>query len=230
MPIGGLPIGVLPLGGRGVAVLLVGIDDVLHEPMPDDIAALQFDHSRSLDAGKFFHRVDQSTANVGGQIHLRGVAGDDHFGVMSQPCQKHEHLRRGRILCLIENDNAVVESSSAHKSERNYFDHVVDHEPFDLLELHHVVQGVEKRAKIRVYLRLHVAGKESEAFTGLNRRAGQDDPLGLPVLENTGGGGDGEVGLARPRGTGAKSQVVVKDRIEVVPLPGVFGLMARPLA
>ncbi len=104
------------------------------------------------------------------------------------------------------------------------FDDIVDHESFDLLELDHIVQRVEKGPQIRVYLRLHVAGKESKAFTGLNRGAGQNDPLGLGMFEQAGGGGDGEIGLARPRRADAKSQIVVQDRLDVVPLPRGFRL------
>ena len=41
-----------------------------------------------------------------------GIAGDDHLGIMPQAGQKHQHLRRRRVLSLVENDDAVIQRSA----------------------------------------------------------------------------------------------------------------------
>ena len=45
------------------------------------------------------------------------------------------------------------------------------------------MQGIEKRAKIGIDLGLKVAGQETEPFAGFNRGTGEDDFLGLAVLD-----------------------------------------------
>src|SRR5271170_3332929 len=159
--------------------------------MPDDVGALKLDHRYSAYSSKFFHRVNQPALDVVGQIDLGGVAGDDQPGVMAQPGQKHQHLRSGRVLGFVEDDSTIVEGAPTHESQGNHFDDVVDHESLDLIEVHHVVQGVKKRAKVGVYLGLEVARKKSETFARFDRGACKNYALDLAMLEQGGGGGDG---------------------------------------
>ena len=123
--------------------------------------------------------------------------------------------RRGRVLGFVEDDDAVVQRPAAHEGERDHLDHVVDHEPLDLLEVHHVVQGIEQRAKVRVDLGLQIAGQKAQPLAGFDGGAGEHDPLGLPVLEHASGGGDGEIRLAGSGRADAERQVVVQDRVDV---------------
>jgi hypothetical protein len=92
--------------------------------------------------------------------------------------QEHQHLGGGGVLGFVENDDAFVERAAAHESERDHLDDVVDHEAFDLLEIHHVVQGVKQGTQIGVDLGLQVAGQEAQALAGLDRGAGQHEPAG----------------------------------------------------
>ena len=86
------------------------------------------------------------------------------------------------------------------------------------------MQSVKKRAEIGVYLGLQVAGKKSETFTRLDGGACKNDALDLAMLEQAGGGGDGQIGLAGAGRAEAKGQVVVQDRVDVFSLTGGFGL------
>ena len=61
---------------------------------------------------------------------------------------------------------------------------------------HHVVERVIERAKIGIDLFLHVPGQEAEALAGLDGRARQDDLFDSAALQELGGMGDGEIGLA----------------------------------
>ena len=66
----------------------------------------------------------------------------------------------------------------------------------DLLGLEHVVQRVEQRPQVRVDLGHQVAGQEAEPLAGLDRGAGEDDPVDLAAAERGGGQRDREERLA----------------------------------
>ena len=117
-----------------------------------------------------------------GEVDLAGVAGDDHLRIVPEPCQKHQHLARGRVLGLVEDDDAVVERPPAHERQRDHLDHVVDHEPFDLLEVHHVVERVEQRPEVRVDLGLQIARQKAEPLARFHGGPGQYDPTRLTPL------------------------------------------------
>src|SRR4030095_13054543 len=87
----------LPTGAASHLPLLpfVRVHDVLHEPVADDVAALQLDHPNVLDAAKLLDGVDQAAAGVFRQVDLGRVAGDDHFRVVPEAREEHEHLRGG---------------------------------------------------------------------------------------------------------------------------------------
>src|SRR5947207_9912128 len=78
------PIEVLPA--------LVRVDDVLHQAMANDVAALQLHDSDPLDPPELRQRIDQAAALFLGQVYLGDVAGDDHLALVAEPGQKHQHL------------------------------------------------------------------------------------------------------------------------------------------
>ena len=77
----------------------------------------------------------------------------------------------------------------------------------DLVGGHHVVERVVERAQIGIDLLAHVAGQEAEALAGLDRRARQDDAVDVAALEQGGGIGDGEIGLAGAGRADAEGQL-----------------------
>src|SRR5438876_4310938 len=128
--------------------------------MPHDVFALQLHHGDSLNAFELVHRIDQPAGNILWQIDLCRITGDDHLAVVAQPSQKHEHLGASGILSFVKDDNAFIKCAPAHEGQRNYFDDVVDHKPFYLLEIHHVVQRIEQGTKIRIDFGLKIAGQK----------------------------------------------------------------------
>src|SRR4051812_17346992 len=59
---------------RGVG--LVGLDDLLHQLVADDVAVVELDELDPFDAAADFHRLDQPGHPSGRQVDLRDVAGD----------------------------------------------------------------------------------------------------------------------------------------------------------
>jgi hypothetical protein len=85
------------------------------------------------------------------------------------------------------------------------------------------MEGVEEWSEVGIDLGLEVSGEEAEAFAGFDGGAGEDDAFGHAVLEEGGGGGDGEVGFSGPGGAGAEDEVVGVDGLEVAALAWGFG-------
>ena len=77
------------------------------------------------------------------------------------------------------------------------------------------MQRVEERPQVRVDLGHQVAGQEAEPLAGLDRRAGEDDPVDLARAERGGGHRDGEEGLAGAGRADAEGDGVVADRVDV---------------
>ena len=116
------------------------------------------------------------------QVNLRHVSRDNHLGVHSHAGEEHLDLLGGRVLRFIQNDDGIVQCASAHKGEGGNLDDVQLHILFQLGGRYHVLQGVIEWLQIRVYLVLHVAGQETELFSGFYGRAAEDDFLYLLIL------------------------------------------------
>src|SRR4051812_28386006 len=56
---------------------LVGLDDLLHQFVPDHVAIVEMDKGDALDRAHHFHRLDQPRGTADRQIDLGDVAGDD---------------------------------------------------------------------------------------------------------------------------------------------------------
>ena len=141
---------------------------------------------------------------------------------MSEPREKHLHLRDGGVLCLVEDDEGIVERSAAHVGQRNHLHDVLLREPFHGLVVHHLAERVEQRPQIGIDLGLHVAGQVAEALTRLDRGPDEDDLADLPGAKAGHGQGHGEKCLAAPRRSRAEDDVVIPDRLHV-------GCLARRL-
>ncbi len=130
--------------------------------MADHIALIEMDEGDAFDPRQDFHGVQQTASFARGQIDLRGVAGDDHFGIEALACEHHLHLFDGGVLGFIENNEAVVEGAAAHERERSDFDHVTLDQFLDLFGIDHVEEGVVERAQVRIHFFLQGAGQETE--------------------------------------------------------------------
>src|SRR5581483_5185665 len=198
-----------------VGVLLVGLDDPLDELVPHDVLVTELDELDPLDVVEHVANVHEPGALLARKIDLRDVAGDDDLRAEAQPRQEHLHLLGGRVLRLVEDDEAVVERPAAEKGERCDLDGAAVEQGVRLVGIHHVVERVEQRPHVRIDLRHQVARQESQALTGLDGGARQDDPLHLALVQ----GGDGErhreIRLPGPGRTDPERDRLPADRIDV---------------
>src|SRR5438105_10334625 len=106
----------------GARVLGVRLDDLANESVPHYVGIGQILKADAIDAGQDPLDLHKSRLLPPGKIDLRLVAGDDSFRVNSEARQKHLHLRGGRVLRLVENDERVSECSSPHVGQRGDLD------------------------------------------------------------------------------------------------------------
>src|SRR3546814_6928301 len=78
------------LGGGGLRPL-VGVDDVLHDAMPHDVAAGEVHPAQPVDAGEDLLEATEAAA-AAGHVDLRGVAGDDRLRAEADAGEEHLHL------------------------------------------------------------------------------------------------------------------------------------------
>ena len=215
-----------PLG-----VLVVGGDDPAHELVADHVLLTEADEVDALHRLEDLRNDDQARILFARQVDLGDVAGDDHLGVEAQPGQEHLHLLRAGVLGLVEDDEAVVEGATAHEGQRRHLDHAALQMLGDPLGIEHVVQRVEQRAQVGIDLGHQVARQEAQALAGLDRGAGEDDPVDLAAAERGGGQSHGQEGLARAGRADPEGDRVLADRVHVALLvDGLGGDLGRAVA
>src|ERR1700733_7059013 len=130
----------------------VGIDDFGDQPMADHVGTGQLRDVDVVDAVQDIDRRTQTRPTGSRQVDLRNIAGDNDFGAESQPSQKHLHLLGGGVLSFVEDNERVVECAATHIGQRRNLDHPGRHQLRDHFGIHHVVQGVVERPKVRIGL------------------------------------------------------------------------------
>src|SRR5579859_541803 len=203
-------------------VFFVGANDALDEVVANDVFFAELGAADAFDFAANFERFDEAAAFAGRQIDLRGVAGDDGFGVETEARQKHFHLFAGGVLRFVENDEGVVERAAAHEGERRDFDDSLFDEGFEFVGVEHFVKRVVKRTHVWIDFFLERAGKEAELFAGFNGGPRENDAVHLFGEERADGHGDGEIGFARAARADAEDHVVRFDLVHVMFLRGVF--------
>ncbi len=158
---------------------------------------------------------DQAGALVGRQVDLGDVAGHHHPRVEAEPRQEHLHLLGAGVLRLVEDDEGVVEGAAAHEGQRRHLDHAALEVAVDPVGVEHVEEGVEERAQVGVDLGLDVAGQEAEPLAGLDRGAGEDDPLHLALGQRRRRHRHREEGLAGAGRADPEGDRVAADRVDV---------------
>ena len=213
------------IGGAGhrIAVVVVGVDDALHERMTNDIGAAKCVDVDAVDVAKDVADLEQAGLLGAGEIDLRYVAGDHHARVFAEAREKHHHLLGRGVLGFVENDERVRQRAAAHVGERGDFDDALFGEPADIVGIEHVVQRVVERTKIRKDFFAKIAGEEAEGFAGFDGGAGEDDAFDLVFEEGRDGGGHGEVGFTGAGGADAEDDGVFEDGLEVEFLADGFG-------
>ena len=207
-------------GRQPGGLALVGVDDLLHQRVADDVGAGEAREADPAHAVEDALRLDQAALLAAREVDLRDVAGDHRLGAEADARQEHLHLLGRRVLRLVEDDEAVVQRAAAHVRERRDLDGLALEQLRRLVEAHQVVQRVVERTQVGVDLLREVAGQEAQPLAGLHRRAHQHQALDRVALQCVDGAGDGEVGLAGARRADAERDVVLRDVLQVRDLVG----------
>src|SRR5215813_5192727 len=167
-----------PLGRR-----LICVHDLADQFTAHDVAPGESDMGDVVYAGEDADRLEQARILAGREIDLRRVSGDNHLAALAESGEEHLDLHRRAVLRLIKNDHGVRQRAAAHEGERCDFNHASGEAALDPLRRQHVVQRVVERPQIGIDLLAHVAGKETEPLSGLDRRPRQDQAIALAALE-----------------------------------------------
>ncbi len=114
----------------------------------------------------------------------------------------------------------MVQRATAHVRERRDFDDPALHVSLQLVTLDHVEERIVQRSQIRHDLLLQIARQKAERLAGLDRRARENDPRDLLLLERLHGHRHREISLARAGRADAEDHVARLDRAQVRALPG----------
>ena len=201
-------------------MLLVGLDDVLHKLVPDDISFIEIDELDAVDVAKNLPYFDESGYTIRRKIDLRNVAGDHNFRVESQPSQKHFHLFRGSVLRFIENDERIVQGPTPHERQGCDFDVAPFDETRRPFHVHHVEQRIVERAQIRIDLRIHISRQETEFLTRLHCSPSENDSTDFFLEQRAHRHRHRQVSLAGSCRTDADDDVVLLDGLDVRLLHG----------
>src|SRR5262249_61561275 len=128
-----------PLSPCLLGVPLVRLDDPLHELVTDDVLVGELDERDAVDRREDLAHLDQAGCLLARQVDLGHVPGHDHLRAEAEPGQEHLHLFRRRVLCLVEDHEAVVEGAPAHEGKRSHLDRAALHVGVESLRIHRVV-------------------------------------------------------------------------------------------
>ena len=134
----------------------------------------------------------------GGRSIWRQVAGDRHAGALAEAGQEHLHLRRRRVLRLVEDHEGIASVRPRMKASG-----AISISPFSMRSSpalgQHVVQRVVERAQIGIDL-LACRSPGRKPSRSPASTAGRDRMMRStrPLLEHRHRRGDGEIGLAGP--------------------------------
>ena len=77
----------------------------------------------------------------------------------------------GRVLCLIQYDERIVERSPPHEGEWCHFDDIALNQFGDAFEPQHFIERIVEWAQVGIDLLRYVAGQEAETFASFDGRA-----------------------------------------------------------
>ena len=129
--------------------------------MTDHIERREAHDADALDAIQDLARLPQAARHAARQIHLTEIACDDHTRAEAETREEHLHLLIRRILRLIEDDESILERTSAHIGKRRNLDDAARHEFLVHVEPEDILKRIVERAQIRIHLILQVAGEEA---------------------------------------------------------------------
>ena len=116
----------------------------------------------------------------------------------AQSGEQHLQLGVSAVLCLIDDDEGIVQGSAPHEPDRGNLDDPFGQHVLQLSGREPVGQCVVKRTQVRGKLVFHCAGQETDLLASFDRRARQNDPGDLALLQRLDRFADGKICLARP--------------------------------
>ena len=119
------------------------------------------------------------------------------------------------VLGLVQDDEGVVQGTSAHVRQGGDFDRAGRDEARNRLRIDHVVQRVIQGAQVGIDLFAQSSGKEAQALPRLDSGTGQHDAVHLLGLQRLHRLGHRQVGLAGTSRANPEHHGVLVDRIDV---------------
>src|SRR5262252_1612452 len=183
--------------------------------MANNISFAEVDKRDAFDTRKDVPRPNQPGHLSKRQVNLRNVSRNDRLAAETDSREEHFHLLRGRVLCLIENDERIVQGSPTHKRDRSNLDHTSLQMPIDTLDIKHVIKRVIQWFQIRIDLLLQSPWKKPKPLAGFNCGAGQNNPADFLLQQALHSHADSQVSFAGARRTDTENHVVLFNRLEV---------------
>src|SRR5699024_8349166 len=108
-PAFGVPLSVATLLLLSSVVTTVCVDDLPHQLVPDHVLAAELAERDVVDVVQDVFDGAQATALTTRQVHLGDVTGHHDLGTETQTGQEHLHLLGRGVLCLVQDDEGVVD-------------------------------------------------------------------------------------------------------------------------
>src|SRR5205823_6165157 len=144
-----------------------------------------------------------------GEIDLRDVAGDDVLRAESETREEHLHLRGGRVLRLVEDDERLIPRAPPHVGQVRHLDLHALGRACEKLRPHELIGPVIPRAKLRIDLPLQVARQESEPLPRLARGPRVDEAAYFAIAERRDAHGNCQKRLPSAGRTYGENEVVL---------------------
>lgn len=98
---------------------------------------------------------------------------------------EHLHLLGRGILCLVQDDEAVVQGSTAHECERSDLDHPFGEELIGTHWVHHVEERIVERTNVGINLLGERSGQKAEVLPRSYHRTREQDAPDLLAIERS---------------------------------------------
>src|SRR6185436_4388855 len=104
-------------GGAARLVVLVGIDDALHQRVPHHVLRAEVRERDAADFPQHLLRLYEPAFLAAREVDLGDVAVDYRLAAEPDAGQEHFHLLGRRVLRLVQYHERMVERASAHEGE-----------------------------------------------------------------------------------------------------------------
>ena len=205
-------------------VTFVGIDDVLHDAVANDVARTELDEHEPVDA---FEHVAHRSRPERPRPSGRSIWVTSPVTTTFDPNPsrvRNIFICSGVVFCA----SSRMMNESLSVRPRMYASGATSIVPRSMsrdddLRVEHVVQRVVQRPQVRIDLREDVAGQEAEPLAGLDRGPGEDDAVDCLRLQGLHRERDREVALAGTGRPDRERHGVVAHRVDVALLARGLG-------